>query len=243
VEVGDHPRQRGADDGLVEHRQHQPGHHRGQQRALPGGGEGGHTCNFLHVSYCLSSSGYAGGHVTASRDARAPRRRARHGLRADRQVRQVAQQRLARQPQPDLSRARPARGRGHGRGDRRGRARNSKTWALTDAGRKELRRWLVEVEPSRQQRSESALRTFLAPSLLEPDDARVALERDPRVRDRPARDARVHQVGDDREPAATGPSSPAVDLGLRMTPVMEGWIRRPAGRIGRRVDVPAKSKS
>src|SRR6185436_989636 len=57
-------------------------------------------------------------------------------------------------------------------------ARKSKTWALTDAGRAELRRWLVEVQPSRQQRNESALRTFLAPSLLEPADARIALERD-----------------------------------------------------------------
>ena len=43
-------------------------------------------------------------------------------------------------------------------------ARNSKTWALTDAGREELRHWLVEVEPSRQQRNESALRLFLAVS-------------------------------------------------------------------------------
>src|SRR4051795_10802555 len=57
-------------------------------------------------------------------------------------------------------------------------ARNSKTWALTDAGREELRRWLVEVEPSRQQRNESALRSFLTPRLLDPDDARIALQRD-----------------------------------------------------------------
>jgi DNA-binding PadR family transcriptional regulator len=100
--------------------------------------------------------------------------------------------------------------------------RKSKTWALTEAGGDELRRWLVEVEPSRQQRNESALRTFLAPRLLEPEDARIALERDLRhvVAERELLEAiKLSIAGSD------SPFEPAVDLGLRLTPVMEGWLR------------------
>jgi PadR family transcriptional regulator AphA len=103
-------------------------------------------------------------------------------------------------------------------------ARNSKTWALTDTGREELRRWLVDVEPSRQQRSESALRMFLTPRLLSADDARFALERDLQaVLDQ------QRQLEDIKNAIEAGgvssPFEPAVDLGLRVNPVMEGWIR------------------
>jgi PadR family transcriptional regulator AphA len=103
-------------------------------------------------------------------------------------------------------------------------ARKSKTWALTDAGREELRRWLVEVEPSRQQRSESALRMFLTPRLLSPEDARFALERDLQ-----AVLAQQQQLEDIKNAIEAGgvssPFEPAVDLGLRMNPVMESWLR------------------
>jgi DNA-binding PadR family transcriptional regulator len=103
-------------------------------------------------------------------------------------------------------------------------ARRSRTWALTDAGRAELRRWLVEVEPSRQQRSESAVRMFLAPRLLEPGDARVALERD--LRDVLAQRATLEAIAAGMEADGGGaPFAPAVDLGLRISPVMEQWIR------------------
>jgi DNA-binding PadR family transcriptional regulator len=103
-------------------------------------------------------------------------------------------------------------------------ARRSKTYALTDAGRAELRRWLVEVEPSRQQRNESAVRMFLAPRLLEPEDARVALERD--LRDVLAQRAMLEEIAATLESDQRhAPFWPAVDLGLRMSPVMEQWIR------------------
>jgi DNA-binding PadR family transcriptional regulator len=103
--------------------------------------------------------------------------------------------------------------------------RNSRTWALTDAGRAELRRWLVDVEPSRAQRNESAVRMFLAPRLLEPGDARVALERDLRdvLQQRAVLEdikARIEADG-----GQDYPFLPAVDLGLRISPVMEQWIR------------------
>jgi DNA-binding PadR family transcriptional regulator len=102
-------------------------------------------------------------------------------------------------------------------------ARNSKTWALTGAGRAELRRWLVEVEPSRQQRNETALRTFLAPRLIEPADARVALERD--LAFVLEQRATLEQIAAAIAAGGGSPFEPAVDLGLRLSPVMEQWLR------------------
>src|SRR3954467_3793295 len=40
-------------------------------------------------------------------------------------------------------------------------ARRSKTYGITQAGRAELRRWLVEGQPDRSKRDESGLRLFL----------------------------------------------------------------------------------
>ncbi|MFE6814507.1 PadR family transcriptional regulator [Streptomyces sp. NPDC057675] len=40
--------------------------------------------------------------------------------------------------------------------------RSSRTWSVTPEGREELRDWLVEQEPSRIQRNESAVRPFFA---------------------------------------------------------------------------------
>jgi DNA-binding PadR family transcriptional regulator len=55
--------------------------------------------------------------------------------------------------------------------------RNSKTYAVTDEGLAEVRRWLRETEPDRRVRSEAALRTFFL-WLLEPGEARGELERE-----------------------------------------------------------------
>ena len=49
-------------------------------------------------------------------------------------------------------------------------ARNSKTYAVTDAGLEEVRRWLRETEPDRRVRSDGALRIFFL-WLLEPHEA------------------------------------------------------------------------
>jgi PadR family transcriptional regulator, regulatory protein AphA len=49
-------------------------------------------------------------------------------------------------------------------------ARNSKTYAVTDRGLAEVRRWLRESEPDRRVRSDAALRTFFL-WLLEPTEA------------------------------------------------------------------------
>jgi PadR family transcriptional regulator, regulatory protein AphA len=55
--------------------------------------------------------------------------------------------------------------------------RNSRTYALTEDGLEEIRRWLTETTPDRRVRSDAALRTFFL-WLLEPDDARSQLERE-----------------------------------------------------------------
>jgi DNA-binding PadR family transcriptional regulator len=49
-------------------------------------------------------------------------------------------------------------------------ARNSKTYAVTERGLAEVRRWLRESEPDRRVRSDAALRTFFL-WLLEPAEA------------------------------------------------------------------------
>jgi DNA-binding PadR family transcriptional regulator len=54
-------------------------------------------------------------------------------------------------------------------------ARNSKTYAVTDAGLAETRRWLRETEPDRRVRSDAALRTFFL-WLLDEEDAEAQLE-------------------------------------------------------------------
>jgi DNA-binding PadR family transcriptional regulator len=56
-------------------------------------------------------------------------------------------------------------------------ARNSKTYAVTEAGLAEIRRWLRETEPDRRVRSDAAVRTFFL-WLLEPDEALEQIERE-----------------------------------------------------------------
>jgi DNA-binding PadR family transcriptional regulator len=54
-------------------------------------------------------------------------------------------------------------------------ARNSKTYAVTEAGIAEVRAWLRDTAPDRRVRSDAALRTFVL-WLLDPAEARDQLE-------------------------------------------------------------------
>ncbi len=56
-------------------------------------------------------------------------------------------------------------------------ARNSKTYALTDAGLDEIRRWLESTTPERRVRNDATLRMFFL-WLLEPEEAVKHLERE-----------------------------------------------------------------
>ncbi|MBP2330784.1 DNA-binding PadR family transcriptional regulator [Kibdelosporangium banguiense] len=55
--------------------------------------------------------------------------------------------------------------------------RGRRAYAVTPAGRAELRRWLVETEPDRTVRDETMLRALLV-STLDPEDALFVLERE-----------------------------------------------------------------
>ena len=102
-------------------------------------------------------------------------------------------------------------------------ARRSKTYAITTAGRAELRRWLVEATPDRSQRSESGLRLFLTP-LLDSADRRATYQRD------------LDQVEQDLAAlaelrAAAGSAAeqdvfaPQIELGIRIDHVLQDWLR------------------
>src|SRR5215207_713605 len=56
-------------------------------------------------------------------------------------------------------------------------ARRSRTYAVTAAGHEELRAWMLETEPVRTRRDETAVRWFLM-ALLEPQDRRVVIEKE-----------------------------------------------------------------
>lgn len=105
---------------------------------------------------------------------------------------------------------------------RRG-ARGSKTYALTDAGRRELRDWLVDAVPDRGQRNESAVRLFLG-QLLGPEDRRAVFERDLAYVEE--QDAELRAVRDKLDPDE--PFAAQVDLGLRTNAVLLEWLREQA---------------
>ena len=111
--------------------------------------------------------------------------------------------------------------------------RRSRTWAVTDAGREELRRWMTETEPNRAQRNETAVRWFLV-SLLEPEAQRVAIERELTY---VAAEIEDLQGIADRLDSLPGvhPFRGTVDLGLRVNTVMQTWLREQldAARVSR----------
>ncbi|HEU4973564.1 MAG TPA: PadR family transcriptional regulator [Baekduia sp.] len=109
-------------------------------------------------------------------------------------------------------------------------ARRSRTYAVTDAGREELRRWLVEGDANRHQRNETAVRWFLL-FLLEPADRRRALERELAALD--ANEAMLRETAEriDSLPGSH-PFRPNVDLGLRVGDVMRTWLREQLDAAG-----------
>jgi PadR family transcriptional regulator AphA len=101
--------------------------------------------------------------------------------------------------------------------------RRSRTWAVTDVGREELRRWMTETEPTRTQRNQTAVRWFLV-SLLEPADQRTVLARELAFSTEEI--ARLREIAA-RLDAMPGPVPfrATVDLGLRINAVMQDWLR------------------
>ena len=98
--------------------------------------------------------------------------------------------------------------------------RRSRTWGVTQAGRDEIRRWLLESQPDRTQRSETGVRWFLV-FLLEPDERRAVFERE--LAELDAHLDGMTQLAADVPPDGT--FRPVLDLGLRMERVMTDWLR------------------
>jgi PadR family transcriptional regulator, regulatory protein AphA len=105
-------------------------------------------------------------------------------------------------------------------------ARRSRTWAATDAGRAELRRWMTEDEPVRAQRNETALRWFLV-FLLEPAERHAVLEREWEYISREAQGRRKFTAQLDAS-GRGGAFRPVLDLADRMETVMADWLREQA---------------
>jgi DNA-binding PadR family transcriptional regulator len=108
-------------------------------------------------------------------------------------------------------------------------ARNSRTYGITDAGRGELRRWLLDTDPNRSQRNETALRWFLV-ALLEPADRRAVLERE--LEHAEAYVAMLRETEQRIDAAGGHAFRPTVDLGLRTTAVMTDWLREQLAQAG-----------
>lgn len=104
-------------------------------------------------------------------------------------------------------------------------ARGSKTYALTDEGHDELRRWLVEVEPDRSQRNESAVRLFLG-QLLPAEQRRNVFTRDLTYIE--AETQALEAIRQTLEP--NEPFAAQVELGLRTNAVLADWLREQAER-------------
>ena len=107
--------------------------------------------------------------------------------------------------------------------------RRSRTFGITDAGRAELRDWLVESQPNRAQRNETTIRWFLL-ELLSPEDRRAVLERE--LRD-------VTEYHDGLAAAAESmdgletehPFRPVVGLAVRTSQVMVDWLNEQLEKI------------
>ena len=102
-------------------------------------------------------------------------------------------------------------------------ARGSRTYAVTPAGREELRTWLLGPPRPGKVRNEQVLRMFLL-SALEPADARKVLER---IAEHTAREAaelrRVRQEAGPVRPGPDGFGLLAAEFGLRQYEAVHGW--------------------
>ena len=118
-------------------------------------------------------------------------------------------------------------------------ARRSKTYAITAAGRAQLRRWLVEAEPDRSQRSESGLRLFLTP-LLDPADRRSTYERDLAHVEQELAALEELQAGM-RSAAEPEVFAPQVELGIRLNNVLRGWLNEQIEASAAGTDLPERT--
>jgi PadR family transcriptional regulator AphA len=105
-------------------------------------------------------------------------------------------------------------------------ARGSRTYAATDAGREEVRRWVMEREPDRAQRNVAAVRWFLA-FLLTPEERRAYFASE--LAHLEVVDAHMRAMRDELDAEGkTGGFRPVLEMGLRVQEVMLQWLREQA---------------
>jgi DNA-binding PadR family transcriptional regulator len=101
-------------------------------------------------------------------------------------------------------------------------ARRSRTYAATEAGRDELRDWMLNTPPNRAQRSETSVRWFLL-QLLEADDRRTVLERE--LGDTEPYRAVLAAAAEEMDALELRhPFRPMVDLALRSSALWIEWL-------------------
>ncbi|MBB6171660.1 DNA-binding PadR family transcriptional regulator [Nocardiopsis mwathae] len=113
-------------------------------------------------------------------------------------------------------------------------ARGRRTYAVTDAGRAELRRWLFTPQDEGPARNVQVLRLFLL-SALEPDDARQLLRMHADDSDREAH--KLSEIVAALDADATPGEPPqfgrvAAEFGLRMHRARRDWARWALDRMG-----------
>ncbi|MCR6490350.1 PadR family transcriptional regulator [Amycolatopsis sp. OK19-0408] len=108
--------------------------------------------------------------------------------------------------------------------------RGRRTYQVTPAGRDELRRWLVDVEPDRTVRDESTLRALLV-STLDRGDALSVLAREERVLTAELEPLRAYLRELARTERPTDPQAMGLELRARMLEAMLGWIADARRRV------------
>jgi DNA-binding PadR family transcriptional regulator len=105
-------------------------------------------------------------------------------------------------------------------------ARGSRTYAVTDAGRSELRSWLLTPQKPAKVRNELVLRMFLL-SALEPVDALVVLRRIAENTEQGAIELRKVREAHPDVPltGAEGFGQLAAEYGLRQYEAVRDWAR------------------
>jgi len=110
--------------------------------------------------------------------------------------------------------------------------RGRKEYAITDAGRTELHRWLTDTEPERVRRNESTLRVFFLGSVA-PDEARAYLEREAELAAEQL--AVFRELAESVEWAAMPVwvrfSRVALEQGIRVTEANLAWARWAADEV------------
>ena len=107
-------------------------------------------------------------------------------------------------------------------------ARGSKTYAVTDAGLEEVRRWLRETEPDRGGRNEPLLRAFFV-WLLDEDEAEGFFEAEARYQRELLAELRsIDATGEGRKQAAY---RIALEHGLRVTEARLAWAEWARGAV------------